>query len=55
MEEIFLTSTTHEVCPVVELDGRPVGGGKAGPTAARLLAVFLARIAAGDDAPRTSS
>jgi D-alanine transaminase len=53
MEEIFLTSTTHEVCPVLQLDGQPVGDSKAGPITARLLETFLARIAAGDDAPRT--
>lgn len=52
LEEIFLTSTTHEVCPVLELDGAPVGQGKVGPITARVLAAFLARIAAGDDAPR---
>jgi len=52
MEEVFLTSTMHEVCPVVRLDGVPVGEGRPGPIATRLLAEFRARLAAGDDAPR---
>ncbi len=52
MDEVFLTSTMHEVCPVIQLDGAPVGDGKVGPIATRLLAEFRARIAAGDDAPR---
>jgi D-alanine transaminase len=30
-EEIWLTSSTREIVPVVELDGAPVGAGKPGP------------------------
>ncbi len=30
-DEIWLTSSTREVAPVVQLDGRPVGRGEAGP------------------------
>ena len=30
-DEIWLTSSTREVAPVVQLDGRPVGSGEAGP------------------------
>jgi len=52
MQEVFLTSTMHEVCPVVRLDGAPVGDRQVGPISTRLLAEFRARIAAGDDAPR---
>jgi len=52
MEEIILTSTSHEVCPVVELDDAPVGVGRVGPIARQLHAAFLARVAADDDAPR---
>ncbi len=52
MQEVILTSTSHEVCPVVELDGAPVGDGRVGPVARQLLAGFLARVAARDDAPR---
>lgn len=37
LEELFLTGTTTEVQPIVELDGRAVGSGKAGPVALALL------------------
>lgn len=36
-DEVFLTNSTWEVLPVVELDGRPVGGGGPGPLAGMLL------------------
>jgi D-alanine transaminase len=39
-DEVFLTGTTTEVMPVVRIDGRPIGGGKPGPFARRLLAIF---------------
>ncbi|HEV8633137.1 MAG TPA: aminotransferase class IV [Chloroflexota bacterium] len=39
-EEIFLTSTNGELRPIVQLDGRPVGGGKVGPVFERTLALF---------------
>ena len=35
-EEVFLTGTVSEVLPVVNIDGRPIGGGKVGPTTRRL-------------------
>jgi D-alanine transaminase len=38
--EILLIGTTAEVLPVVALDGAPVGGGRPGPVAARLLQGF---------------
>jgi len=50
--EIFLTGTITEVCPVVELDGAPVGSGGPGPVTLRLRQGIQARIAAGDDALR---
>jgi D-alanine transaminase len=37
MDEIFLTGTTSEVLPVVKVDGQPIGTGKPGPMAKRLL------------------
>jgi branched-subunit amino acid aminotransferase/4-amino-4-deoxychorismate lyase len=34
--EVFVTSTTLLVMPVVQIDGRPIGSGKAGPVAREL-------------------
>ncbi len=31
VDELWMTSSTKEVLPIVSLDGRPVGGGKPGP------------------------
>jgi branched-chain amino acid aminotransferase len=45
--EIFLTSTTREVLPVVRLDDRPVGDGRPGPVAGRLLELYRERAASG--------
>lgn len=39
-EEVFLTGTTTDVCPVVAIDGKPVGTGAPGPVARRLMAGF---------------
>ncbi len=41
-DEIWLTSSTTEVVPVVELDGRPVGRGSPGPMWERVRALFQA-------------
>ncbi|MCY3704639.1 MAG: D-amino acid aminotransferase [Gammaproteobacteria bacterium] len=38
--EAFLTGTTTEVHPIVEIDGRPVGDGRVGPLAKRLSEAF---------------
>ncbi|MEX0852971.1 MAG: D-amino-acid transaminase [Bauldia sp.] len=38
--EAFITSATAIVTPVVSIDGRPVGGGRPGPIAARLRGAF---------------
>jgi 4-amino-4-deoxychorismate lyase len=35
-DEAFTSSSVREVMPVIELDGKPVGGGRPGPAAARL-------------------
>ena len=35
-EEVFVTSTSADVMPVVRVDGRPIGGGEPGPVAQRL-------------------
>ena len=44
-EELFFTGTTAEVRPCVEVDGRQVGKGGAGPVTRRLSDGFLARVA----------
>ncbi len=40
-DEIFLTSTTAEVVPVVSVDSRKIGSGKPGPVAARIYEQFV--------------
>jgi D-alanine transaminase len=40
--EVLLSGTTAEVLPVVHVDGRPVGDGRPGPIARRLLQAFRA-------------
>ncbi len=40
--EVWVTSSTREVMPVVELDGTPVGDGKAGPVWHRVYALYSA-------------
>jgi D-alanine transaminase len=40
VSELFLSGTTLEVCPVVRVDGRPVGDGKPGPVTRRLQEAF---------------
>ena len=42
-DEVFITGTTFEVTPVVEIDGRSIGGGTPGPVARRLLQAYRAR------------
>jgi D-alanine transaminase len=43
-EEIFLSSTTAEVVPVITVDGKPVGTGKPGPVAQRVYESFVATL-----------
>lgn len=42
-DEMFITSTTRELSPVVNIDGRVVGSGSPGPITKRLLARYQAR------------
>ena len=42
-DEMFITSTTRELSPVVNVDGRAVGTGKPGPVTKRLLERYQAR------------
>jgi branched-chain amino acid aminotransferase len=39
-DEAFLTSTTREAVPIVEVDGRPIGNATPGPLTRRLLDAF---------------
>lgn len=39
-DEMFITSTTRELSPVVNVDGRTVGTGRPGPVTRRLLTLF---------------
>jgi D-alanine transaminase len=39
-DEVFLTSTTIEVLPIIRVDGKRVGSGKPGPVTLRLQAAF---------------
>jgi D-alanine transaminase len=43
--EVFLTSTTGPLLPVTRLDAEPVGDGRPGPVATRLVALLWAEIA----------
>lgn len=43
-DEIFYTSTSVEVTPVIELDGKTIGSGQIGPMTHRLQALFRAEI-----------
>jgi branched-chain amino acid aminotransferase len=42
-DEMFITSTTRELSPVVNVDGRPVGDGKPGPITTTLTALYQQR------------
>lgn len=44
LDELFLTGTTTDVQPVVELDGRPVGDGRTGPVARALREALYRRM-----------
>ena len=39
-DEMFLTSTTAEVVPVVTVDGKLIGTGKTGPVSTRVFEQF---------------
>ena len=46
-EEVFICSSVRELLPVVSVDGRPVGDGRPGPAAPRLLAALRELAGAG--------
>lgn len=41
-DELWMTSSTKEVLPIVTLDGQPVGNGRPGPAAAQMYAWYAA-------------
>lgn len=43
-DEAFVTSASHFVAPVVEIDDQPVAGGQPGPVAARMREVYIAEM-----------
>lgn len=43
-DEAFLTSTTREIVPIVQVDETPIGNGRPGPVTVRLLEAFRARV-----------
>lgn len=45
VEECFMTSTTMEVCPIVQIDGKPIGDGTPGPITRQLQAAYVEEIA----------
>jgi branched-chain amino acid aminotransferase len=52
MGEAFLTTTSFDVLPVTEWDGKPVGSGKPGPVAVELLRLISSEYA--QDGPFTT-
>ncbi|HKQ46465.1 MAG TPA: branched-chain-amino-acid transaminase [Phycisphaerae bacterium] len=48
-DEAFITGTGAEVCPINEIDKRPVGEGKPGPITKQLIADFRSHIKSGED------
>ncbi|MBF0372100.1 MAG: D-amino-acid transaminase [Alphaproteobacteria bacterium] len=46
--EAFVTSTTSFVLPVISIDGRPVGDGKPGPMARKLLGLYCEKAGLGE-------
>jgi D-alanine transaminase len=45
LDEMFITGTTTEVVPILQLDGKPVGTGRPGETTLRIMELY--RVAAG--------
>jgi D-alanine transaminase len=48
-DEAFLTSASNFVLPIVEIDGKRIGGGQPGPVARRLRQIFLDAVEAAGD------
>ncbi len=43
-DEVFISSTLKEVCPIVEVDGKSIGSGKVGPVSRRLTTLFQEKL-----------
>lgn len=50
LDELFVSGTTTDVTPIVEVDGRKIGSGKPGPVSKQLYAGLQARLYAGSGA-----
>jgi D-alanine transaminase len=44
VDELFLTGTSLEVCPVIAVDGKPIAAGKPGPITRRLQAAYAEKL-----------
>jgi D-alanine transaminase len=44
LEELFVTGTTSDVSPIIQLDGKPIGSGKPGPITKQLMAAMDRRL-----------
>jgi D-alanine transaminase len=53
LDELFVTGTTSDVTPIVQLDGRPIGSGKPGPITRALGAALDRRLYAAASAPNS--
>ncbi|HYC50764.1 MAG TPA: D-amino-acid transaminase [Gemmatimonadaceae bacterium] len=47
LDELFVSGTTTDVTPIVEVDGKKIGSGKPGPVSKQLYAALQARLYAG--------
>lgn len=52
MDEVFVSGTTTDVTPIVDIDGRKIGSGRPGPVSKQLYAGLQARLYAGGAVPR---
>lgn len=52
LDELFVSGTTTDVTPIVEVDGKRIGSGKPGPISRHLYAGLQARLYAGSGAAR---
>ena len=46
-DEAFITGASTCVCPVIEIDGKPVGTGQPGPLVKQLQAIYMDKVRAG--------